>query len=753
MKNPYLQNKILSLALLRYIMSTLIILVFTLQTLSVAQTPQGFNYQAVLRDSEGEIMQNENVNIAVELLQGNIDGNVVFSETHTTETNAWGLVNLQVGIENSVDFENMDWSAGPYFVRISVNGIPMGTSQLMSVPYALYAESTGEPGPEGPQGPQGEPGTGVNILGSLNDSSELPDDAETADAYLIDGELWVWNGEEWLNAGNIQGPEGPQGDAGPQGPEGPMGPAGPQGDQGPQGESGPAGPQGEPGPQGIAGETGPMGPEGPQGAQGPQGVTGPQGPQGVPGEQGTPGEMGPMGPEGPMGATGLQGEQGPQGETGPQGPQGEPGTTNWTDGSENVTTDVNIGVGTENPEAQLHVMGLDDGEGNVLFQGELNYYSPGDPPATGEGTRMMWYPDKSAFRAGTLTSAGTANWDKDSIGRYSFAWGTNTKASGSVTTAWGWRTEASGYAATAWGNSTRATASRSTAWGFETEASGIYSTAWGEGTESSGKLATAWGDATEASGRLATAWGSGTEASGNFSTVFGSNVSARSTLEIALGRSNTSYTPSSEYLWISTDRLFGIGNGSSSNPSDALVILKNGRTAIGHANPTRDLHIKQGGTNNTHIGLQIEQSGSNTNNWAFYVAVSDNLGFRYNDELKSRINSSDGAYVVLGNKNLKSNIVAPDKILDKVLDLKVLNFSYKSDPLAQRNLGFVAEEVMPLFPELVSADKEDDNLGINYAGFSVVAIKAIQEQQVVIDKQQDLIEELFIRLEQLEEKE
>lgn len=131
---------------------------------SLAQAPHGFNYQAVLRDSNGEVKQNENVNIAVELIQNTIDGPVVFNEIHTTQTNAFGLVNLHVGSENGEDFENVDWSAGPYYVRISVNGIAMGTSPLLSVPYALYAESGGEPGPQGPQGepgsqgPQGETG-------------------------------------------------------------------------------------------------------------------------------------------------------------------------------------------------------------------------------------------------------------------------------------------------------------------------------------------------------------------------------------------------------------------------------------------------------------------------------------------------------------------------------------------------------------------------------------------------------------------
>ena len=73
---------------------------------------------------------------------------------------------------------------------------------------------TGETGPQGPQGeqgpqgPQGEAGTSVNIIGSFENPSELPDLGELGDAYLINGELYVWDGTNWINAGNIQGPQG-----------------------------------------------------------------------------------------------------------------------------------------------------------------------------------------------------------------------------------------------------------------------------------------------------------------------------------------------------------------------------------------------------------------------------------------------------------------------------------------------------------------------------------------------------------------
>jgi hypothetical protein len=204
---------------------------------------------------------------------------------------------------------------------------------------------TGDQGPQGPQGPQGvqgiqgEQGAGLTILGTLADPSELPATGNDGDAYLIDGDLWVWVDTEWENVGNIQGPQGEAGAQGPQGPQGIQGEAGPQGIQGIQGAPGATGPQGvqgvkgdtgDAGPQGIQGEIGPQGPEGPQGAQGIKGDTGDTGPQGIQGETGPQGPQGPQGVKGDTGDTGPTGATGATGATGPQGPQGIKGDTGDT---------------------------------------------------------------------------------------------------------------------------------------------------------------------------------------------------------------------------------------------------------------------------------------------------------------------------------------------------------------------------------------------------------------------------------------
>lgn len=108
----------------------------------------------------------------------------------------------------------------------------------------------GVAGPAGPAGPRGEDGKGVSILGSYSSEGALKAAHPTGnigDAYLVAGELYVWDGSAWANVGNIQGPQGVPGEQGVQGIQGERGPAGPAGPAGPQGPQGERGPQGEQG--------------------------------------------------------------------------------------------------------------------------------------------------------------------------------------------------------------------------------------------------------------------------------------------------------------------------------------------------------------------------------------------------------------------------------------------------------------------------------------------------------------------------
>jgi hypothetical protein len=105
------------------------------------QAPYSFKYQAVLRDASGNVRSNANVGIDVAILHGSATGIQVYNETHIVTTNEFGLVNLEMGSKNPAGFSEIDWSAGPYFIKISVDNIEMGTSQLLSVPYALHAKT------------------------------------------------------------------------------------------------------------------------------------------------------------------------------------------------------------------------------------------------------------------------------------------------------------------------------------------------------------------------------------------------------------------------------------------------------------------------------------------------------------------------------------------------------------------------------------------------------------------------------------
>ena len=127
------------------------ILFFTVAILfalvSFSQSPNSFKYQTVVRDFSGNVMANQNVSFQISILQGSASGSSVYTETHDITTNDFGLVNLNIGEGyTSDDFYLIDWSYGPYFIQIELdeNGGSsyslMGTSQLLSVPYAMYAK-------------------------------------------------------------------------------------------------------------------------------------------------------------------------------------------------------------------------------------------------------------------------------------------------------------------------------------------------------------------------------------------------------------------------------------------------------------------------------------------------------------------------------------------------------------------------------------------------------------------------------------
>ena len=121
-----------------------------------AQAPQGFNYQATVRNSSGDLIVNTNVNFKFSITQGSQTPYTAYSEDHTPSTDDLGQVSLVIGQGNPITgiFSDIDWSIGNYYLAIELdtgNGyVAMGTTQLLSVPYALYAENSGNSTPTTP---------------------------------------------------------------------------------------------------------------------------------------------------------------------------------------------------------------------------------------------------------------------------------------------------------------------------------------------------------------------------------------------------------------------------------------------------------------------------------------------------------------------------------------------------------------------------------------------------------------------------
>ncbi|MCB9198640.1 MAG: hypothetical protein H6600_09275 [Flavobacteriales bacterium] len=116
---------------------------------SFGQAPEGMTYQAIVRDQNSAIVASQNVGIQISILQYSSTGSSVYSEVHSTNTNTNGLLTLMIGegTPSIGNIDSIDWSDGPYFLKTETdpnggsNYTITGVNQLMSVPYALHANT------------------------------------------------------------------------------------------------------------------------------------------------------------------------------------------------------------------------------------------------------------------------------------------------------------------------------------------------------------------------------------------------------------------------------------------------------------------------------------------------------------------------------------------------------------------------------------------------------------------------------------
>ena len=110
-----------------------------------AQSPEKMSYQAVIRNNSNALVTNTQIGMEINIHQGTPSGTVVYTETQTPTTNANGLVSIEIG--GGTGFNTIDWANGPYFIETKTDltgGTSYtitGTSQLLSVPYALHAKT------------------------------------------------------------------------------------------------------------------------------------------------------------------------------------------------------------------------------------------------------------------------------------------------------------------------------------------------------------------------------------------------------------------------------------------------------------------------------------------------------------------------------------------------------------------------------------------------------------------------------------
>jgi len=115
-----------------------IICILSVMVSAFAQTPDQFSYQAALRNTDGSVMANEEITVNIAILAGSESGTEVFNESHDLTTSDQGIINLNVG--SVEDLSVVEWAENVFFLKITVDGTEMGTSQIVAAPYALNAK-------------------------------------------------------------------------------------------------------------------------------------------------------------------------------------------------------------------------------------------------------------------------------------------------------------------------------------------------------------------------------------------------------------------------------------------------------------------------------------------------------------------------------------------------------------------------------------------------------------------------------------
>ncbi|MCG8331482.1 MAG: tail fiber domain-containing protein, partial [Chitinophagales bacterium] len=203
---------------------------------------------------------------------------------------------------------------------------------------------------------------------------------------------------------------------------------------------------------------------------------------------------------------------------------------------------------------------------------------------------------------------------------------------------------------------------------------------------------------------------------------------------------------------------FGSGNSpmieaTNNGAIDVLGITASGVSISKTGNVTSTPYVLRVVEESTPYGFNIFHSDSE-NHWELYTSSTGDLRLYGNNSFRGAFDATSGAYTEVSDRRFKTNIRPLASIMNNIMALQPYRYQYKdNNPEQKESLGFVAQEVQQLFPELVQEQKgerENGVLSLNYSGFSVLAIHAIQKQQQTIEQQQSEIEKQAEKIESLE---
>jgi len=263
-------------------------------------------------------------------------------------------------------------------------------------------------------------------------------------------------------------------------------------------------------------------------------------------------------------------------------------------------------------------------------------------------------------------------------------------------------------------------------------------TVWTYGTDEGGQ----WSDATDGISYTSGSVGMGTSEPEDGTVA---HFSGDVLIQTNMGELNLGF-PDNGNRWAfatqgnGANLIFRSKASGSNTETTRMRLDQDGQLGIGSANgsPTARLHIFQNGQA-LDSGLRFTDGTANED-WNITHGYS--FRFHYGNDFKAAISPTTGAYIMASDRSLKSNIVGLNNVTERLQLLYPVSYTYKSDKTQTKTIGLVAQELKEVFPEFVHYSEADGLYAVDYAGLSVVAIKALQEQQNKIASLEERLEAL-----------